>query len=235
MVFSRFYSYPPAECQWPFILRRLGWKPLPCEHEILDVGILDLKEPPHRYSEEKLKTWKQEETGGWKVVPDCFDLPGEFGIHVDFDTMDYSFQLLERFYCDDDRDYLMPVIQGRSGDYQSFKDYVRRIKKQYEPGIIGVSGSLCRSKDTNLVRGVLKMVQRELPGVWVHAFALRFSHLRGVNGLIDSFDSTNWTFPRTSGRGSCRNKEERIQYFYDYIRRLEMVNVHLHEGQGVLV
>lgn len=235
MVFSRFYSYPPTECKWPWILRNIKQKPQrDAVHEIVDIGIYDLLKPPHRHSDEKLTQWKELQTEGWKVVPDCPDLRGEFQQEINFDNVEYSWELLTTYYNPDDPSQ-MPVLQSHYRDLSSFKEYIQRFKDVYgTPDKVAI-GSICKGDDHDIGVRMLKLARREFPGAWVHAFGLRFQQLKRGYKYIDSFDSTSWTFPRTSGRGSCRNKGERIQYFYDYIRRLEIVNVHLHESQGVLV
>lgn len=234
MTFQRFYANPPKECNWPFILRHVENKPQPqSKHEIVDVKIMDLLDPPHEHSEEKLKEWSEIETSGWKVVPDCFDLKGEFGVECGFDTVSYSKHLLLKYY--DGEPNLMPVLQGRSHDIKSLKDYIDYFKCFYtNPSLIGVSGSFCRDKDMDFVYRCLKLVKRNFPDAWIHAFALRLNHLKNVHPLIDSFDSSNWTRPRTSGKASARNKAERIEYFWDFINNIEKVTVHLNKEQRVL-
>lgn len=77
-VFSRFYANPPRECEWPWVLRNIKEKSQPqAKHEIIDIGIYDLMDPPHRHTREKLQKWENLEPAGWKVVPDCPDLHGE--------------------------------------------------------------------------------------------------------------------------------------------------------------
>jgi hypothetical protein len=220
MVFQRFYTYPPIECKHPWVLRRLDWKPLPCKHEIVDVGILDLLEPPHKHTEDKFKLWKTIKTDGWKVVFDCFDLKGEFDIDCGFDTVEYSKELLEQFYNGEPN--LMPVIQGFSNNYNSFKEYTDYLNKEFNPKIIGVSGSVGRNKDRDFVYKVLKYIKRTFPDSWIHVFALHKNNFKKCHNLIDSFDSMNWTRPRTSGRGSCKNKAERIEFFWDYVATLNL-------------
>lgn len=235
MVFSRFYSYPPLECGWPWVLRNIKQKPQrDAVHEIVDIGIYDLLKPPYQHSQEKLDKWEALKTDGWKVVPDCPDLQGEFQTEIDFDNVGYSWELLTTYYDPEDQSHL-PVLQSHYQDIQSFKDYIRNFKKEY--GVVDkvAIGSICKADDHDLAVGMLKIARREFPTAWIHAFGLRFQQLKRGYKYIDSFDSTSWTFPRTSGRGSCRNKEERIQYFHDYIKRLEDVNIHLHEAQGVLL
>lgn len=217
------------------MLRNIKQKPQgDCLHEIVDIGIYDLLKPPHQHSKDKLEKWIELRTKGWKVVPDCPDLQGEFGRVVDFDNVVYSWELLGEYYDPDDPHHL-PVLQSHYQDIQSFRDYIEQFKDVY--GVVDkvAIGSIYKADDHDIGVGMLKIARREFPEAWIHAFGLRFQQLKRGFKYIDSFDSTSWTFPRTSGRGSCRNKEERISYFFDYIRRLEMVNVHLHEGQGVLV
>lgn len=233
MVFSRFYTYPPVECEWPWVLRNIKQKPQPqAVHEIVDVGILDLLEPPHRHTEDKIKLWRQTKTEGWKVVFDCFDLEGEFGIQGHgFDTVEYSKELLDEFFNGEPK--LMPVIQGRSRDYRSFREYTDYMKRLYpELNVVGVSGSVGRCGDRDFVRRVITYIRRVYPDTWIHVFALHKNNFRHVHGLIDSFDSMNWTRPRTSGGASCKNKEERIEFFWDYVDTLKLPHHYL--GQEVL-
>lgn len=223
MVFQRFYTYPPTECEWSWILRNIKQKPQPhAVHEIVDVGILDLKTPPYKHTEDKIKLWEKTKTTGWKVVFDCFDLKGEFGINDHgFDTVEYSKELFEQFYNGEPD--LMPVIQGYSDSSTSFIEYADWIYTKYNsPNILGVSGSVGRNKDKDLVYRVLKHVRRKFPESWIHVFALHRNHFYNVHNLIDSFDSSNWTFPRESGRSSCKNKVERIEFFWDYVNGLNL-------------
>jgi hypothetical protein len=220
MVFQRFYTYPPDECEWPWVLRNINQKPLPCIHEIVDIGIYDLLKPPHRHSEEKLRKWEDLAPQGWKVVPDCPDLGGEFGCDVDFNNLEYSWWLLEKYYNPNDPNHL-PVIQSHYNNIQSFKDYIERFKDKW--GLVDkiAVGSICKLDDNITGARMLKIIRREFPDSWIHAFGLRFKQFRKVYKLINSYDSTAWTFPRTPGRGSCKNKAERIIYFNDYISILQ--------------
>ena len=228
-----FYSYPPVECEWPWILRNIKQKPLEnTKHEIVDIGIYDLLQEPHRHSEEKLQKWTEISTEGWKVVPDCPDLHGEFGKLIDFDNVEYSWDLLTEYYDPKDKSQL-PVIQSHYEQLSSFKEYITRFKDVYgEPDKIAI-GSICKSNNNDIAIQMLKIARREFPNSWIHAFGLRFRQFRRAYKLIDSFDSTSWTFPRQSGH-SCKNKEERIQYFWDYINIIEGINVHLHKEQTQL-
>jgi len=235
MVFQRFYSYPPVECEHPWVLRNIKQKPIPCSHEIVDIGIYDLlKDPDGGHSDEKLMKWKELETLGWKVVPDCPDLEGEFKMEVICDNTSYSWELLTQLYNPDDPSHL-PVIQSHYENIESFKEYIERFKAKY--GVVDkiAIGSICKADNHNIGVKMLKIARREFPNTWIHAFGLRFQQFKKAYNLIDSFDSTSWTFPRDSGRSSCKNKEERIQFFHDYMRRVEEVTFPINKEQGVLV
>jgi hypothetical protein len=88
-MFERYYTYAPEDCvtylgirinqSWPWILRNIKQQPQrTAEHEIVDIGIYDLLHIPFCHSEEKINKWKELKTEGWKVVPDCPDINGEF-------------------------------------------------------------------------------------------------------------------------------------------------------------
>lgn len=220
MVFKRFYANPPKEVGWPYIIRHLDAPEQDCVHEIVDIKISDLLIFPHHHSDKKLRVWEKFETDGWKVVPDCFDIKGEFGIDVTFDTLEYSKVLLMQHYTNDPNQ--MPVIQGYVDDYQSFNEYISWFKGYYDqPLLVGVSGSAGRA-GREFCKSVLKLVRREFPRSWVHVFALNRWNFRGVWKFIDSFDSSNWTRPRGRGVSSASTKVERIKYFYDFVEGLKV-------------
>lgn len=235
MVFKRFYTYPPLECEWPWVLRNINQKPQPqAEHEIVDIGIYDLLKPPHQHSAEKLNKWLNLKADGWKVVPDCPDLQGEFNKEVDFSNTEYSWELLTTYYIPDDPTHL-PVLQSEYENIKSFKAYIKRFKEVY--GVVDkvAIGSICKADDHDVGVKMLKIARREFPGSWIHAFGLMFQQFKRAHDLIDSYDSTSWTFPRYSGRSSCRNKGERIEYFWDYITRIDEVTFPVNgEGQRCL-
>ncbi len=231
MVFKRFYTYPPVECEWPWILRNIKQKSMPCRHEIVDIGIYDLFKHPFAHSNEKLKKWELLRTGGWKVVPDCPDIEGEFDVEWGGDNLEYSWELLCEYYIPSNQSH-MPVLQSYYENIKSFQGYIKRFKKKY--GVVDkvAVGSISKVNDHDLGVKMLKIARREFPKTWIHAFGLRFHQFKRVYSLIDSYDSTSWTFPRTSGRSSCKNKVERIEFFWDYVNRINLV--HDCEKQEVL-
>lgn len=262
MVFQRFYTYPPIECEWQWILRNIKQKPLPCTHEIVDIGIYDLLRPPFKHSDDKIKKWKQLQTEGWKVVPDCPDLIGEFekpilknlfkgynnnvGIQCqrfinywwnyvhEMDNTEYSWELLTTLYDPLD-EHQLPVIQSRYGNLESLINYCDRFTGLFgKPDKIAV-GSVCKMDNNKTSIKMLKQIRRKFNNSWIHAFGLRFQQFKKGYMLIDSYDSTSWTFPRQSGRGSCKNQEERLEFFNDYIKRIEEVTFSINTEQGVLI
>jgi hypothetical protein len=232
--FQRFYSYPPVECEHPWILRKIGEKEIPYEHEIVDIGIYDLlKSPDGGHSDEKLKAWEQLKTDGWKVVPDCPDLEREFEMTVICDNVSYSWELLKEYFNPDDSSHL-PVIQSWYGDILSFQAYIKDFKREYgEHDKIGV-GSIFKA-DTDFAVRMLKIARREFPNSWIHAFGLKFKHFIKVRQIINSFDSTGWTRDiEQSGKSSAKNKMERIHYFNKYINRLNEVMCPYNQNQTKL-
>lgn len=222
--FQRFYSYPPAECDHPWILRKIGEKEIPHQHEIVDIGIYDLlKTEGHKHTETKLKNWERLETDGWKVVPDCPDLEGEFNQPINFDTVEYSRSLLTKYFNPNISSHL-PVIQSHYEDLKSFKNYIRWFKDNYgEHDKIAV-GSICKAGNGRIAVRMLKITRREFPNSWIHAFGLKFKHFIKVRQMINSFDSTGWTRDiEESSKSSAKNKMERIHYFNKYINRLNEV------------
>lgn len=220
----RFYTYAPEVTKWPWSLRNIKQKPRPDTwHEIVDIAIYDLlKSESHKHDNDKLKAWKNLELKGWKVVPDCPDLNGEFGLNVDFDNVEYTKELQHDLYDPEDP-HQLPVIQSNYGSLKSLISYCNWFKKEFgSPSKLAV-GSVCKMDSKHISQKLLREVRRQFPSSWIHAFGLRMGHIKGVLGVIDSFDSTSWTFPRTGGRPTCKNKAMCLDYFWEYITRLEEI------------
>jgi len=217
----QFYTYPPAGVEYDYVLRNIKQNERPCKHQIVDIGIYDLIKPPYMHTDDKIRRWEQLDPGnGWKVVPDAPDITGEFGVEVDYDNVKYTFELLRELYDPDDPTHL-PVLQSRYQDINSLRDSILKFKKLY--GVVdklGI-GSVCRANNIKFVVRAIRMIRRAFPNTHLHVFGLRFHHLRRVYYYVDSYDTTAWTFPRTGGRPSCKNKKECTEYFYEYLRCLE--------------
>lgn len=220
----RFYSYPPSGVYWPYILRNMRQKPRTCEHEIVDSGIYDLLKKPHQYSYKKLQSWKDLQTPGWKTVPDCPDIHGEFEIEVDFDPQEYSWDLLLQLYDLFNPSHL-PVVQGKYNDVHSYREYCSRFIREFgRPEKIAV-GTVCKSDNILITEEIAKLTRKFFPKSWIHLFGLRLHHLRRVWMYINSYDSCSWTWPRNNKSGDLQrpqatNKEQKIQYFYEYVQQI---------------
>lgn len=230
----RFYTNPPIVWPWLMVnIKQLAvLKKWNYNHCIVDCGIYDLLKPPYRHSDNKLRKWKSLEVkNGWKVVPDCPSLFYEHGIDTGYNNTDYSRELMELFDPEDSTQ--LPIIQltikkGSDSYKQSVREYTRWFKQEYgQHPIIGV-GSVCKAGNKEMVHWIIKFLRKEFKDSWLHAFGLKMNHYPVVKHLIDSFDSMSWTFPRSHkygrGIGSCKNGNERKQFFQDYVERLEELN-----------
>lgn len=219
-----FYTYPPIE--YPYVLRNVRQKGRDyAEHEIVDIGVYELLKEPHQYSEKTLQSYLDCNTSGLKVVPDYPDIFKEHSLEMDIDNVVESKLLMKKYYNPKDR-HQMPVIQGYFDDPYSFEDYSEWFKSKYtdNPEVIGI-GTVCKLSNKQNLLKTLHIIRRQFPNAWIHAFGLSIRYLREARGMITSFDSTAWTFPRTSGRPSCKNKEMRIEYFQEYLELYERYSV----------
>jgi len=215
----KFYTYAPIE--YPFILRNIKQKPKKWFlHEIVDIGIYDLLKPPHQHSEKKLLKWKNHSRDrSWKVVPDCPDIDGEYNIRSKIDNIEYSKELMEKYYIPGNPEHL-PVIQGNYDNPGTFKKYGEWVLKNYPmPQKIAV-GTCCKASDSKAVKEIFLIARGLFPKSKIHAFGLKMNHYSLVSDLIDSWDSMSWTFPRGKGQASAKNKKERETYFVNYLQSI---------------
>ena len=210
-----FYTYPPV--QYDYVLRNIKQKPLPCKHEIVDIGVYELLKDP--YSKTTLQKFVKLKTDGLKVVPDYPDIFKEHGIeNMNIDNVLRSKLLMKKYYNPKDKTQ-MPVIQGYYNSPNSFVDYAEWFLDNYIVNtdvVIGV-GTLCKNSDKKTMKAVLKNIREIFPNNKLHAFGLSIRYITELFEYLDSFDTTAWTFPRTPGLPSAKNKKMRIQYFHDYI------------------
>lgn len=214
----KFYTTPPIP--YPYVMRpihrKVNFKFL---HEIVDIGIYDLLKPPYIHKEKKLLKWEALEPKGWKIVPDYPDIRREHNIsEFTMDNVEKSKEMIERFY-DAKNPTHVPVIQGYKDDPDSFVEYIDWFKTNHdlpESNAIAI-GTICKAGRKKATVEVVTNIRNAFPDLHIHAFGLKLTHFDKVYHLIDSWDSMAWTFPRGRGRGSAKNKVEKIQYFYDYM------------------
>jgi hypothetical protein len=187
----------------------------------LDIGVYDLIKTRKEYPPAKLHQWRNAKTEGWLTVPDAPDIGREFKVKMEIDTIRYSKKLMREYY-DPNNPHHLPVMQGRFNKPDTVLEYCKWFKKRFtdNPERIAV-GTLCRSNHKWIAVDTLGMVRAQFPDAWIHAFGLRVNYLDELDGIIDSFDSTAWTYPRGRGGHSARNKKEKIEYFREYLKRID--------------
>jgi hypothetical protein len=175
----------------------------------------------NRHSSKKLNKWKKINGNSWKVVPDCPDLKNEFNIETNVNNIEYSKELILELF-DPGNDNHLPVIQALYHSPESALDFAKWFKKEYPDynNKFGL-GTLCRSNNKQIVRLSCKYIRNVFPNAWLHGFGLRLHHIPDVANIINSYDSSAWTFPRGKGRGSAKNKKQRIQFFHEYLDSLD--------------
>ena len=141
-------------------MRNIKQRKKKCKHEIVDIGIYDLLKYPHKHSSEKLTKWIETVTNGWKVVPDCPDLHGEFGKEINFNTIDYSWNLLIEFF-EPNNSHQIPVIQSKYGDLNSLINYAIRFKEIFGSHDKIAIGPLCRMNNIEIAESVCKIMRKK--------------------------------------------------------------------------
>jgi hypothetical protein len=203
-------------------MRNIKQKPRECEHEIVDIGIYDLLKQEGEHTRKRLRDWERLETTGWKVVPDCPDILGEFGVNSNIDNVEYSFELLEKYYNPENKHHL-PVIQSKFADFNSFQKSVKRFTNDFGiPNKIAI-GSICKLKKVNLIVEMIEEIFFNMPNTWIHVFGMNLNALMRVKYRINSFDSTSWGFSREPNMGMARNKDEKRIYFINYLNRIDKI------------
>ena len=173
----------------------------------------------------KLRSFQKLSTPGWKTVPDCPDLKGEFQVDIDFNTLEYSWELLLKFY-DPGNPHHLPVIQGYYNNPESYRNYCKRFIKEFgKPNKVAV-GTVCKSDNIFLTEEIAIMTRKYFPDAWIHFFGLKLHHLRRSWMYINSYDSCSWTWPRNNKSGNNRrpqatNKSTKIQYFNEYVEQIQ--------------
>jgi len=154
----------------------------------------------------------------WVTIPDYPDdyNPGQFG-----DNVSRTVESIERFITIEGVNWL-PVLQSRYMNRFSFFEACERTKE-----IIGdyprvAIGTVCKCRKLDFIEYCCKVARKFFPNSWIHAFGLTLSALPRVCGVINSFDSMAWTFPRRSGH-SAKNEKELMQYFNAFLERVETI------------
>ena len=127
--------------------------------------------------------------------------------------------------------WLIP-IQGHNKKPQSI---IKSITLYRKHGILdkydyyGIA-NLCVEPNTEIIYQTVKLAREKLPDKKLHVFGLKLNALKYTYSLIDSFDSIAWTRPVNNRvvnygkRYSAKNKEQRIKFFEEWLKRLEAIS-----------
>jgi hypothetical protein len=249
----RFYTLPPSGVDWPYLLvNPNNYRALfrcKFKHAILDCGVEAFKKNLNLkgYSKSFLENWKWKakqltEIFGERLfvtIPDYPDdfHPGQFG-----DNVSKTLANIKEFVSVEGVNWL-PSIQSQYLNRFSFLESCQRVKE-----IIGdypqvAIGTVCKTNNLSFIEYCCKVARKFFPKSHVHAFGLTLKALPRVKWtitswdslvpecgrtkwrywLLDSFDSLSYSFPRESGKSSCRNLSERQKFFYAYLERVKQI------------
>jgi hypothetical protein len=232
VVQPRFYTLPPSGVDWPYLLvNPNNYKVLfkrKFKHAILDCGVERFNKNPELkdYPKSFLENWKWKakeltEIFGERLfvtIPDYTDdfNPGQFG-----DNVSKTLANIKEFVSVEGVNWL-PVIQSRYLDRFSFMESCQMVREAVGDYPRVAVGTVCKTQKLSFIEYCCKAARKHFPKSWIHAFGLTLNSLPRVKGYINSWDSLAWTFPRKPG-ASCKNAKERVQFFTDYLKRLNMV------------
>lgn len=231
----RFYTTPTHGIKWPYIMANFNnsWHlaKRKYEHGILDCGIeifQHVSEYPkgylRKYAARALQLSKARGIDKvWAVIPDyCDDLsPGLTGDNVERTLGNIEYFLTE--YNTHQVNWV-PALQAKLHDRLSFTRSVSGLQKLWSsPPRIAI-GTVCKSRNLKFIEWCMRYARSHFPKAWIHAFGLTLSALPRVVGLLDSWDSAAWTWPRrplSEGFRQASTKAEKVQYFHNYIEAIE--------------
>ena len=225
----RFYTTPKGDVEWPFylvnprtqkVLLNSGFK-----HGIADSGVMFFVQeerteyPPHFLRDWKYKAKLMTDIYGedrlWCVIPDYPDdyNPGQFG-----DNVAKTINNIEDFITVDGVNWVVS-LQSRYLDRFSFLSGIQEVKDLLGHYPRLAIGTVCKCNRLEFIDYCCSVARQHFPKSWLHAFGLTLNALPRVNGVIDSWDSMAWTFPRGRGGRSHRSGEE-VAYFEAYLKRI---------------
>jgi len=229
----RFYTNPRGLVEYPYVMLHMGRYEelfrMRFDHAIVDSGVMIFaKRGVRDYPAWFMKTYARKarvltEVFGdrvWVVIPDYPDdyNPRQFGGNVG-----RTVENVERFIGVDGVNWL-PVLQARYMDRLSFLESCWMTREVLGEGYPRIAiGTVCKCRKLDFIEYCCRAARKFFPEAWIHAFGLTLSALPRVRGVIDSFDSMAWTFPRGRGGHSAKNKRELIQYFKAYLERVHAI------------
>ena len=243
----RFYTLPPSDVNWPYILINANNPALSyirkhrkaIKSVIIDSGIEIFRNPKvkdypkgHIYRIVKLHNYLRRILPNTEIYTTIPDYPDDYHPRnlwlSDYETnIERTVANIIKYTWDFDYvNWLIP-IQGWHRHPKSIERCIYWLDKyaildRYDYFAIG---NLCVEPDAKIIYETVKIARDLLPDKKLHVFGLKLRALRLVKGFIDSFDSTAWTRPVNSklGNWSCKNSEERKRFFYAWISRLNEI------------
>jgi hypothetical protein len=235
----RFYTLPPSTVDYPYLFvtfkQRGELFKRRFEHAIMDsnVGLFFLHMGLHDYPNGFLGEYMHvarvlSEAFNGRIFVTIPDYPADYLVNGKptpsaVDNVERTLRNIERFIGIGGVNWL-PVVQSRYMDTFSFIDSCNRLR-----GIVGgdypqiAIGTVCKCRNVKWITYCCKYARKIFPRSWIHAFGLTLKALPHVKRFIDSWDSTAWTFPRTPGRWSSKNRFEDEQYFKEYLSRVSQI------------
>ena len=115
----------------------------------------------------------------------------------------------------------VPVLQAQLHNYLSFCNAVQGIKHLYPiaPPILAI-GTVCKSKRLHFIEWCAKYARLHFPNSHIHLFGLTLAALPRVIGVINSWDSTafTWAFKGLGPewKRQAARQHERVVAFHRY-------------------
>jgi len=243
----RFYTLPPRDVFWPFVLinanrpkEGIGYLRAhrrDIKAVIIDSGIEIFRDPSVKdYPPGHLKrlVWLYKRVRlicphaeVWATAPDyCDDYhPRALWLSDNITNIERTVESVKRALRNyPDVEWLIPI----QGHYRKPSSVARCIELMEEEGILDgrdyvAVANLCTERRHDIMVETILIAERMLAPRRIHVFGLDVDVAMKVRRRIFSFDSLAWTFPREPGNPSCKNHEQRVRYFMDFIRRLERI------------
>ena len=191
------------------------------KHAILDCGVeIFWRETDYPKGFLEKYKWKAKQLNEifheklWIVIPDyCDDYK-----HVP-NNVEKTLRNIKDFMKIKEVNWL-PVIQSRYLDIYSFYESIERTKEIIGDNYPRIAiGTVCKTKKLDFIEECMKAARKHFPNSWIHAFGLTLNALPRVADLLDSFDTSSYTFK--AGSKSCGTIKERIEYFQSYHEKVK--------------
>ncbi len=236
----RFFTLPPSGVYWPYVLinanrperglrylRRWGR----VEAVIVDSGVEIFRDPsvrdyPPSHLERVAALYRIASLYArevWAVAPDYPDdyhprslwVGGKTNIERTVESVTAAVDSHPEVR------WMIPV----QGHYMDAESLGRCVELYAEVGILDRFGyfgvaNLCTARSAGFVVRAVRYAASLLAGKRLHAFGIPLGAALRLEGVLHSFDSMAWTFPRERGRRSCGGARERERYFLEFVSRL---------------